>query len=68
MRIWAHPAQATDRAIRSNSSVRLRRTCGISASIPCASLRDQDKRIEIPNFRLMMYTEIREREYGEKER
>jgi hypothetical protein len=28
----------------------------------------QDKRIEIPNSRLMMYTEIREGEYGEKER
>jgi hypothetical protein len=29
-----------DRAIRSNSSARPRRSCGISASIPCASLCD----------------------------
>jgi hypothetical protein len=44
--IWAHPAQAPDRAIRSNSSVRLRRPCGISASIPCASLQDTVSRQE----------------------
>jgi hypothetical protein len=44
--MWAHPAQAPDRAIRSNSSVRLRRTCGISASIPCASLCDTVSRQE----------------------
>jgi hypothetical protein len=33
---WAHPAQAPDRAFRSNSSELRSNSTGISAAIPCA--------------------------------